>query len=94
MILVVLSLKAAGGFENASKDAAAKLDQVAAKAKADADHFESRIASGGEPLTDEEVKKYKHAQVAKKYSGVGFVTGPGMGRDFLPLGLACSFFVV
>jgi hypothetical protein len=44
--------------------------------------------------TDEEEKKYKHAQVAKKYSGVGFFTGPGMGRDFLPLGLACSFFVV
>ena len=94
MILLVLSLKAAGGFENASKDAAAKLDQVAVKAKADADHFEQRITSGGEPLTDAEEKKYKHAQVAEKYSGVGFVTGPGMGRDFLPLGLACSFFVV
>jgi sodium/pantothenate symporter len=94
MILVALSLKAAGGFENASKDAAAKLDQVAAKAKADVQSFESRIASGGEPLTDVEEKRYKHAQVAEKYSGAGFVTGPGMGRDFLPLGLACSFFVV
>ncbi|MBA4018668.1 MAG: sodium:solute symporter [Pirellula sp.] len=94
MILLVLSLQAAGGLEKASKDAAAKLDQVAIKAKADFARYEERIQSGGEPLTDAEKKKRAHAEIAAKFSGVGFVTGPGMGRDFLPLGLACSFFVV
>lgn len=50
-ILLVLSLKAAGGLESATKVAVQKTD-------------------------------------------VGFVTGPGYGRDFLPIGLAISYFFV
>lgn len=33
-------------------------------------------------------------RVAVKNTDVGYVSGPGYGRDFLPLGLACSYFFV
>ncbi|MCE9606281.1 MAG: sodium:solute symporter [Planctomycetia bacterium] len=38
------------------------------------------------------LEKATHDAVAN--TDVGFVTGPGYGRDFLPLGLACSYFFV
>lgn len=94
MILLALSLKAVGGLENASRQSAAKLDQVAAKAKIDLAQVESEEAAGRPPQTDAEKKRYDHLKVASKFSGESFLTGPGNGRDFLPLGLACSFFVV
>ncbi|MGC3966977.1 MAG: sodium:solute symporter [Pirellulales bacterium] len=94
MILLALSLKAAGGLENATKQSVVKLDQVAAKAKVELARYESEIAAGNGPKTDAEKKRHDHAKAAANYSGAGFVTGPGMGREFLPLGLACSFFVV
>jgi sodium/pantothenate symporter len=94
MILLALSLKAVGGLENASRQSAAKLDQVAAKAKVDLAQVESEKAAGHPPQTDAEKKRYEHLKVASKFSGESFLTGPGNGRDFLPLGLACSFFVV
>ncbi|MBL9093674.1 MAG: sodium:solute symporter [Planctomycetaceae bacterium] len=50
-ILLLLSLRAAGGLENATR-------------------------------------------VAVENTDVGFITGPGYQRDYLPLGLACSYFVV
>jgi len=33
-------------------------------------------------------------RTAVRNTDVGYVTGPGYGRDFLPLGLACSYFFV
>jgi len=84
-ILVVLSLKSAGGLETATRTAVAKIDENAANARA-------RVA---EYDPDEKQKQLEARDRAKaKNSGVDFVSGPGMGRDFLPLGLACSYFFV
>jgi SSS family solute:Na+ symporter/sodium/pantothenate symporter len=93
-ILLVLSLRAAGGLENATRTAVARIEQQREKAQKKVDELDAAIDAGRRPATDEEKKADAAARAGAQNRGADFVTGPGMGRDFLPLGLACSFFVV
>jgi sodium/pantothenate symporter len=98
MILLFLSLRAAGGLENATRTAVVRIEEQRDDARKKAAEYDAEIAAGRGPRTDKEKKAEATARVIAKNtatnSGVGFVTGPGMGRDFLPLGLAFSYFVV
>jgi SSS family solute:Na+ symporter/sodium/pantothenate symporter len=88
-ILLVLSLRAAGGLEKATHTAVAKIDQRAENARRELS------ATGPPAATDEKaVKARKALEETATKKGTDFLTGPGMGRDFLPLGLAFSFFFV
>ena len=57
---------------------------------------ETDVAASAELQAAEDKLKHARETLANtaQDSGVDFVTGPGMKRDFLPLGLAFSFFVV
>lgn len=94
MILLVLSLKMAGGLETATRTAVAKLDDRAAAAQVQVKELDAARALGKSPTTTAEKDAETLARKIAKERGVDFVTGPGMGRNFLPLGLAFSFFVV
>jgi sodium/pantothenate symporter len=89
-ILLVLSLRAAGGLEKATHTAVAKIDQRAEDAR--------RVLATTGPPPNADKEKYEKSKKALEDTaskkGTDFVTGPGMGRDFLPLGLAFSFFFV
>ena len=51
-------------------------------------------ASGGLEEATRSAVARTAARTGDPRTAVGLVTGPGYGRDFLPLGLACSYFVV
>jgi SSS family solute:Na+ symporter/sodium/pantothenate symporter len=93
-ILLVLSLRAAGGLENATKTAVAKIDEHAEQARARVAEIDRRKAAGDWNPDDAQKAAEARDRAKSKNSGVDFVSGPGMGRDFLPLGLACSYFFV
>lgn len=96
MIMLFLALKTAGGLENATRTAVVKLDERAAAARAELRQFDPTTEPSD--LTDDEIAgltdNLRQAVNISKQHGVDFVTGPGMGRAFLPLGLAFSYFVV
>jgi len=97
-IMLFLALKAAGGLENATRTAVAKLDERSTQAQAEVDAIAARRAAGLSPTTEAERQAEeaadKLARMTANQHGIDFVTGPGMGRAFLPLGLAMSYFVV
>ena len=92
-IMLFLALSAAGGLEKATRSAVARIDEQAAVAKIAVAEFDAAKAANRE-LTAKEKDAELLARKNAKDSGVAFVTGPGMGRAFLPMGLAFSFFVV
>lgn len=92
-IMLFLALSAAGGLEKATRSAVARIDEQAAVAKIAVAEFDAAKAANRE-LTPKEKDAELLARKNAKDSGVAFVTGPGMGRAFLPMGLAFSFFVV
>jgi sodium/pantothenate symporter len=98
MILLFLSLRATGGLENATRTAVVRIEEQRDEAQKRVAKYDAEIAAGRPPTTDNEKKAEATARTIAKNtaanSGIGFVTGPGMGRDFLPLGLAFSYFVV
>ena len=92
-IMLFLALSSAGGLEKATRSAVARIDEQAAAAKIAVAEFDAAKAAKRE-LTPKEKDAELLARKNAKDSGVAFVTGPGMGRAFLPMGLAFSFFVV
>lgn len=94
MIMLFLALKTAGGLENATRSAVVKLDERAAAAQLVVDKLDAERAAGNPPTKPDELDAEKLARRTAREHGADFVTGPGMGRAFLPLGLAFSYFVV
>lgn len=94
MILLFLALKAAGGLELGTRTAVAEIDRIAAEAKEQVARADADAAAGRATTDKAELAALKHARKASHYVGTEFVTGPGMTRAFLPVGLAFSYFVV
>jgi SSS family solute:Na+ symporter/sodium/pantothenate symporter len=93
-VLLVLTLKTVGGLESGTRAAVKSIDRSAAEARRRVDQHDAAIAAGRKEPTKDELAAEKYDRKTAKNVGAAFVTGPGMGREFLPLGLACSFFVV
>jgi SSS family solute:Na+ symporter/sodium/pantothenate symporter len=94
VIMLVLALRVAGGLENATRTAVKKIDAQVAAAKQTVAKYDEAKAAGRDPTTIASDDAIAHLRKTARDSGPAFVTGPGMGRTFLPLGLAFSFFVV
>jgi sodium/pantothenate symporter len=94
LVLVLLALQSAGGLENATRKAVVQIDRVAAEARERVAEYDAARAAGGGPKTKDELNAEKYARKSARNVGTDFVSLPGMGRDFLPLGLAMSYFVV
>ena len=90
VVLVCLALPAVGGLERATRSAVEGIEQVELKAREQAAQ-----AAGGATQATAEV----HAQIERqaRERAARYAFGPGYasdGRQFLPLGLAFSFFFV
>ena len=86
LLLLGLSLYAAGGLENANRKAVANAQVAAEKAEADAKAAAAKEAP----------EKRKPVYEAGPDAGAKYVYGPGFatdGRQYLPLSLAISFFL-
>ena len=96
--LLVLSLRAVGGLETASRDAVPAAQNSVAKFEAADEKEETEEArlereKQGKPKKEKKTKR--GPQDVRPDEGLGYVSGPGFaidGRSFLPLSLAMSFF--